>query len=281
MSGNRPLILFTNDDGIESPGLWALVEAFVDIADVLVVAPQEQQSGMGRSMPLASKGHVFPREVTIDGQTITAYGVDGTPAQAVQHGVLEFADRVPALVLSGINYGENTGNGVTISGTVGAALEAASLGIRTMAVSQQTAKDLHLTYSQKVDFAAGAHFARMFGEWLLNETHLPDDLDMLKLDLPCDATPETPWEITRLSRRRVYWPTRPERVALSDAGPLGYHLDANAEEAEPNSDVYTVLHEGIVSLTPMSLDMTSRLDEHLLRQAITSAASAYTKPIES
>src|SRR5690606_9026913 len=125
----------------------------------------------------------------------TVYGVDGTPAQAVQHGVLELAPRQPALVISGINYGENTGNGVTVSGTVGAALEAASLGIPALAVSQQTPKDLHLTYSPDVDFRAAAYFSRLFGEWLLNENTRPDDVDLLKVEVPLGATFETPWRL--------------------------------------------------------------------------------------
>lgn len=268
MSKQRPIILFTNDDGIGSPGLWAAAHAFADLGEILIVAPQEQQSGMGRSLPIASKGHIYTRQLLIGDVEYTVYGVDGTPAQAVQHGVLELADDIPALVVSGINYGENCGNGVTISGTVGAALEAASLDIPAIAVSQQTPKDLHTSYSTDVDFSAAAYFARMFGEWMLS-AHRPDDVDILKIDVPIGATPETEWRITRLSRRRVYWPTRPERAALEDPGQLGYMFQLDPAKAEPNSDVYAVLQDKVVSVTPMSLDMTSRVDlqqfEHLLQ----------------
>jgi broad specificity polyphosphatase/5'/3'-nucleotidase SurE len=145
--GDKPIVLFTNDDGIGSPGLWAAAEAFADLAELLVVAPRGQQSGMGRSLPVASEGRIYEEKRTFTGVEHTVYAVDGTPAQAVQHGVIELAPRLPSLVVSGINYGENTGNGVTISGTVGAALEAASLGIPALAVSQQTRIDLHLTYA--------------------------------------------------------------------------------------------------------------------------------------
>ena len=136
MSEQRPLILFTNDDGIQSPGLWAAVEALDPLGDLLVVAPREQQSGTGRSLPVTSEGRIYKQARRINGHELTVYAVDGTPAQAVQHGILELAPRLPSLVVSGINYGENTGNGVTISGTVGAGLEAASLGIPALAVSQ-------------------------------------------------------------------------------------------------------------------------------------------------
>jgi 5'-nucleotidase len=267
MNTERPLILFTNDDGIASPGLWAVVEAFADIAEVLVCAPREQQSGTGRSMPVASTGRIHSATRSIRGVEVTVYSVDGTPAQAVQHGVMELAPRLPNLVVSGINYGENTGNGVTISGTVGAAIEAASLGIPAIAASQQTRHDLHLTYSNEVDFSGAAHFTRMFGEWLMSNRR-PDDMDVLKLDVPLGVTPATPWKVTRLSRRRVYWPTRPERVALHEVGRMGYRFDYDPSKAEPDSDVYVVLHEGLVSVTPMSLDMTSRTDLFRLRQML-------------
>jgi 5'-nucleotidase len=262
----KPLILFTNDDGIGSPGLWAVANAFADFADLLVVAPREQQSGMGRSLPGFSRGCIYEWEIPVQIPNCRAFAVDGTPAQAVQHGVLELADRKPDLVVSGINYGDNTGNGVTISGTVGAAIEAASLDIRAIAVSQQTPFDLHLSYSDEVDFSAAAHFTRHFGEWLITHQALPDDVDILKIDVPWQATYDTDWRITRVSRRRVYWPTRPERESLAATGKLGYRFHADPAKAEPDSDVYALMHDKVVSVTPMSLDMTSRTDFHSLRQ---------------
>lgn len=274
MTAQRPLILFTNDDGIESPGLWASAAAFADLGDLLIVAPRLQQSGMGRSLPITSEGRIYPYEPLPNGKHFSykAYAVDGTPAQAVQHGVLELADRKPSLVVSGINYGENLGNGVTISGTVGAALEATSLDIPAIAVSQQVPKDLHLSYSSDVDFGPAAAFARRFGEWLIQNATRPDDVDVLKLEVPWGATTETEWRITRLSRRRVFWPTRPERVALSEIGRLGYAYAADPSKAEPDSDVYVLLHLGLVSVTPISLDMTSRTDLFRLRQFLTGEA---------
>lgn len=264
---DKPIILFTNDDGIESPGLWAVVSAFKGLGQLLVVAPREQQSGMGRSMPVYSEGRIYPYDVQIDYEDCKAYAVDGTPAQAVQHGVLELAGSKPALLVSGINYGENTGNGVTISGTVGAAIEAASLGIHAIAVSQQTPKDLHLTYSPDVNFTVAANVSRKFGTWLMEHDAMPDDVDLLKIDVPVGASDDTEWRMTRLSRRRVYWPTRPERTSLGDSGKLGYHYNSDPSQAEPDSDVYA-LEDKIISVTPMSLDMTSRTDMFRLRQIV-------------
>ncbi len=272
---DKPLVLFTNDDGIQSPGLWAAAEAFADMADLLIVAPREQQSGMGRSLPTTSLGRIYQETRKINGAEVIVYAVDGTPAQAVQHGVLELSQRLPDLVVSGINYGDNTGNGTTISGTIGAALEAASLGIPALAMSQQTPRDLHLTYAD-VDFRAAAYFARKFGNWLLSNRR-PDDVDALKIDVPQDATPDTPWRVTRVSRRRVYWPTRPERVALNDVGRLGYELNADPTQAEPDSDVYAIMIDRVVSVTPISLDMSSRTDLYRLQQMITGERK--TRPV--
>lgn len=280
MSEQRPLILFTNDDGIASPGLRMVAEAFASIGDILIVAPREQQSGMGRSLPIASEGRIYPHELPMNGYPYKAYAVDGTPAQAVQHGVLELADRLPSLVVSGINYGENTGNGVTISGTVGAALEAASLSIPAIAVSLQTPKDLHLSYSSEVDFSTAAYFTRLFGNLLIEHPQRPDDVDVLKIDVPWSATPATPWRITRLSRRRVYWPTRPERAALNEIGRIGYHYDTDPSKSEPDSDVYAVLQDGVVSVTPISLDMTSRTDMFRLQQILAGETVYGTAPGE-
>lgn len=262
MTNERPLVLFTNDDGIASPGLWTVAQAMADMCEVLIVAPIRQQSGTGRSLPNTSTGAIVPQE----GRPLPAFAVDGSPAQAVQHGVMEIARRPPALVISGINYGENTGNGVTISGTVGAALEAASFGIPAIAVSQQTDHNLHMTYSQTVDFSAAAHFTRKFAEWMLSSgANLPQDVDILKLDVPLGVTRDTDWRLTRLSKKRVYWPTVPDRTTSYSPQSLGYSMTLDAKEAEPDSDVYALFVDRVVSLTPISLDMTSRIDLDDLR----------------
>ncbi len=277
MTTQRPLVLFTNDDGIDSPGLWASAGAFLDIADVLIVAPIEQQSGMGRSLPMYSRGNIVERELEIGGKPMLAYGVGGTPAQSVQHGVYEVAKRWPALVVSGINYGENVGNGITISGTVGAALEAACLGIPAIAVSLQVPKDLHTSYSREVDFGPAAHFTRLFGELLLSGAHFPD-VDVLKIEVPTHATPQTAWKLTRLSRKRLFWPTRAHKQNISDDGSPGYSKLLDPQTAEPDSDIYVMLHEGLVSVTPISYDMTSRLDREALRAELDEKLAQPTRP---
>lgn len=201
----RPLILVTNDDGIDSAGLWAAVAAVLPLGEVLVVAPDRQWSGGGRSMPRDVTGRLQPACREVDDQLVSAYGVDASPALAVDHGVVELASRRPALVVSGINFGANLGIEVTISGTVGAALEASAFGIPAMAVSLEMDAAHHLTGDAGADYAACKACIRHFAAHLLTR-RLPSDVDILNVNIPAAATVETPWRLTRLSRRRYFLP---------------------------------------------------------------------------
>ncbi len=260
---NVPLILVTNDDGVDSPGLVGAVRAVHDLGEVLVVAPKEQQTGGGRSLPNTNNGVIFEEDIRLDGVRLAAYSIKGSPAQAVQYGVLELASRRPALVVSGINYGENVGSGVTVSGTVGAALEAAAIGLPALAVSAETSKEYHYNPSEDVDLRAAIYFTRLFARWLLTAPLLPD-VDVLKIEVPCDATEETPWRLTRVSRQRYYHPLRSGRTHLADKRPLGYEVLVNPATLEPDSDVAALVQHRVVSVSPLSLDLTSRVDfDHL------------------
>ena len=251
-------ILLTNDDGIRSPGLWAAAAALAPLGFVTVVAPREQVSGAGRSLPFRSEGRIYIEEVVVAGQNWNAYAVDGTPAQAVQHGLVELLPRYPDLIVAGINYGENVGSGVTISGTIGATLEGASFGIPGLAVSLQTETHFHLSLSTDVDFAAAAHFTQVFAKLMLSNGRLAD-VDVLKVDVPEGATPATPWRVTRLSRTRYYLPQKPARANLGDKTNISYRREVEPDRVEPDSDVRALV-DGVVSVTPLSLDITSRVD---------------------
>ncbi len=268
----QPLILVTNDDGIDSPGLLAAVEAVMPLGEPLVVAPDRQWSGAARSMPLGLDGRGTRRMLEINDQTIPAYQVDASPALAVLHGLLELAPRRPTLLVSGINYGENVGIDVTISGTVGAALEGAGNGLPAMAVSLQTPKETHHNLSDAIDFSAAIHFTRLFAQRLLT-TQLPFDVDVLKLDVPSNATPQTPWRLTRLSRRSYFTPVPPQRNDLKEPTIIDYQQMDHPERANPSSDVYAVAVDRVVSVTPLSLDMTSRVDRGQLEEALRARAN--------
>jgi 5'-nucleotidase len=259
MTTQLPLILITNDDGIASAGLRAAAEACVPLGEVLIVAPHEQQSGAGRSMPPTSEGRIYRHDLQINHHTLTGYAVEGTPAQVVQHGMFEIAERPVDLVVSGINYGENLGEGITVSGTVGATLESASFRIPSIAISLETAPEHYLSLSESVDFSAAAHFLQMFARRTL-EQGLPPKTDLLKIEVPSDAGPTTHWRWTRLSRIRYFIPVKPHRRRPTDPGPMGYTTREGWDDVEPDSDVYAVRVERLVSVTPLTLDMTAPID---------------------
>ncbi len=255
----RPKILLTNDDGINSPGLWAAAEALSSLGYVWVAAPREQSSGMGRSMPPNSDGIITTQSLTIHGKQWTTYAVGGTPAQTVQHAILEIMPERPDLVVAGINYGTNFGTGVTISGTVGAALEGASHETPSLAVSLETEHKYHWSNSTDVDFSAAAYFTALFANKLL--THkFPEDMNVLKVEVPSDATAQTPWLMTRLSKLRFYLPTAPARKSWEESGSTGYEQVPDTSIFAKDTDVYAVVAERKVAVTPVSIDMTSRVD---------------------
>lgn len=264
----KPQILLTNDDGILSPGLWAAAAALETIGFVHVVAPRDQSTGMGRSLPGTSDGIIEEKQVKVNGRDWKVYAVGGSPAQAVIHAVLEVLPETPALVVSGINYGENFGTGVTISGTVGAALEAAGMNIPGLAVSLETDKEHHASYSEEIDFSAAGFFTAKFAAMML-ANQLPEDVDVLKVEIPAEATPETGWEMTRLSKLRYYESLPPKRSSWAEPGKLDYRQAAELHEFDRDTDVFVTKALKKVAVTPLSLDMTSRITlaelEKLLR----------------
>jgi 5'-nucleotidase len=264
---DKPQILLTNDDGILSPGLWAAAAALEEIGYVHVVAPREQSSGMGRSMPNTSDGTIEPKQVNVNGRNWTVYAVGGTPAQAVLHGIFEIIPRKPDLVVSGINYGENLGLGITVSGTVGAALEGATSGIPSLAVSLETPIEQHLSYSEEVNFSAAAYFTRHFSK-LFMERKFPKDVKVLKIDIPADATSNTSWEITYLSPVRMFDLIPPKRESWDQPARFGYRFSDQLYTAPEGSDIHTVRIKRIVSVSPLSLDLTSRADFNEIKASL-------------
>lgn len=262
---SRPLILVTNDDGIASPGLLAAVRCVLDLGEVWVVAPRVQQSGSGRSFPV-HKVEAQESVLTVDGINVPALALDTSPAQAVRHGVLRFVPRQPDLAIAGINYGENVGGSVTISGTIGAAIETASFGIPTLAASLETEKQYHFGQSTEVDFGTAAVFVRRFAQWMLAHG-LPSGVDIFKLDVPGAAKPDTPWRITRVSHQ-PYWVSS---VVVDEHGKKhlrGYVRHVDLDKLEPDSDVHAIAVDKVVSLSPLTIDLTAKVNlselEHTL-----------------
>ncbi|MCX6055212.1 MAG: 5'/3'-nucleotidase SurE [Chloroflexi bacterium] len=252
-------ILLVNDDGIHSPGLWAAARELSTLGFVTVAAPREQHSGAGRSVPAWSDGEVKPTHLKIGDQEWLCYAVGGSPAQSVQYGIFGILKQKPDLVVSGINYGENLAIDITLSGTVGAALEGASYGIPSLAVSLQLENEDYLGYSDQIDFSTAAIFTRRFARLLLDK-QMPPDVMALNLNIPSLATPDTPWRITRLGKHSYFVPYLKPPIQPGENAKIDARPTPDAQDLiDQHSDIHAI-NGKIVSVTPLSLDLTSRVD---------------------
>jgi 5'-nucleotidase len=110
-----------------------------------------------------------------------------------------------------------------------------------------------------VDFSTAAHFTAYFARLLL-EKRFPKDVALLKVDVPSNATPSTPWQVTRVASQRYYEPLRPKRESWDEPERVGYHRVELLGSEQEGSDVYVLRSRRLVSVTPISLDLTSRVD---------------------
>jgi 5'-nucleotidase len=144
------LILLTNDDGIRAPGLVAMYRELTRLGEVHVVAPETVQSATGHGITLSTP--LLTQRVTVE-DTFTGVSVDGRPADCVKLAVARILPRRPDLVISGINSGANVGINVIYSGTVAAAIEAAFLGLPSIALSLYLRSEIPLDYPRTASLA--------------------------------------------------------------------------------------------------------------------------------
>jgi len=234
-----PRILVSNDDGYMSDGLRALAGAVEALGEVWVVAPETEQSA-------ASHAISIHRPLRIRQVRPRWFAVDGTPTDcsyvAVNHLLKE---RRPALMLSGINHGPNLADDVTYSGTVAAAIEASLLGIPAIAFS--------LAVRQDFDFGPAARFARSLAEAALRAS--PPSQLLLNVNVPGGKEPAG-FAVTRLGKH-TYGFDVVEKV--DPRGRKYYWIGGNEYQHEdiPGSDCNAVLRDGLISVTPLQLDLTA------------------------
>jgi 5'-nucleotidase len=239
--------------------LKAAVEAVLDLGTVTVAAPTHQQTGAGRGLTGDKESTLIPVDYCVKGTAIRAYHGNCSPALIVRHGIRTiFSSEKPDLLISGINYGENLGINITASGTVGAALEGASLGVPGIAISKQTDVNSHHSYTEQ-DWSTSVHFLRKFAQSLLEETSHPD-VDMLKIDVPDTASPSTEWKITKLAKTGYYFKDI-DTPSLSHKFNVGKTIiRVDKENLLPGTDIHAFAVDQIVSVTPLSVDFTSRIN---------------------
>ena len=208
-----PTILLTNDDGIDAPGIAALRTELTAFGDVTVVAPESNQSGVGRARNEAAVVRDHP----------WGYGLDGTPADCVAYGLRGLEPDFD-VVVSGVNSGPNAGNYVVgRSGTVGAGIEAAFLGAPALAVSGYHSTDFFLSPPTEYDFDRPARIAaRLVGRAL--DAGVYDDIDLLNVNAPVDA-PDPPVVLTEPHHD---YGQDVERLDVADRDAAEFGIDAGA-----------------------------------------------------
>ena len=239
-------ILVTNDDGVQSDGLFALVSALREVGDVTVVAPERQQSATGHAITLHKPLRLS--EVTLRDGT-AAFASNGTPSDCAALGILEAMGGTVDLVVSGINHGPNLGWDVHYSGTVSAAIEAAMVGFPSVAVSVASwDKDIH--------WEPAARFAAEVAKRLHTQPLPPHTI--LNINAPNLPQSEIAGVAVTTQGRRQYVDRLEKR--LDPVGRpyywLGGSLAEEAAGAEAGSDVRAVA-DGKISLTPIHLDLTA------------------------
>lgn len=243
--GNRPLILVSNDDGVNAPGIAALTAAMSELGDVYVVAPLQEQSAVGHAITIRDPVRARPIGLGIEG-AVDAYGVQGTPADSVKLAVSQLLPRRPDLVVSGINRGPNTAVNVIYSGTVSAATEAAILGVDSVAVS--------LCDWEGGDYKPSQHVARVVCEKVLSQG-LPPGI-LLNVNVPAIPLPEIRGIVATRQARSRWEESFHERV---DPNNQPYYWltgrFVNLDEGE-NTDLAAV-ENGFVSVTPIQYDLTA------------------------
>ncbi len=242
-TGKRKLrILIANDDGIDAPGLYALVQEARKLADVTVVAPDKQQSAVGHAITMNYPLRVVPVR---KGNGFFGYAVDGTPADAVKLGVKFLMKSPPDLVLSGVNHGSNTAVNILYSGTVSAATEGTILGIPSIAIS--------LTTYQEADFSYAAKFALRLGR-LVVRRGLPDGT-LLNVNVP--AVPEGEIRGVRVTKQgKSKWDDTFD-VRRDPANREYLWLTGRMIVTDRDSDTDQIaIREKYVSVTPIRYELT-------------------------
>ncbi len=247
MAQNRQYrILISNDDGVQSEGIAALAAELGTFADVVVVAPDGNESGASHRSVIRTQITTLSR-VERDGQ-LFGYSVNASPADAVKFGLLHFgAERPFDLVVSGINAGANVGQIAHTSGTVGAAMEAALEGVRAIAVSQ----------GARGEFETSAKFAGRFVREAL-ERDIPSDV-VLSINVPSGEIGGV-----RVAPAGGFYFRVAEMIQTSDDGATSQFRarTAGATGVEPGSDSAYYL-DGYITITPLRIDWT---DEAMLRE---------------
>ncbi|MDL2208519.1 5'/3'-nucleotidase SurE [Parabacteroides sp. OttesenSCG-928-O15] len=238
----RPLILVTNDDGVDAKGINELIGCLKDLGDLLVFAPNGPRSGMSSAitshLPLTYK--LIKKE-----NGLTVYSCSGTPVDCVKLAISEVADRQPDLLVSGINHGGNMAIAVNYSGTMGAAIEGCIFDVPSLGVSL-------LDHSDEADFTESCRLARMVARRILKEG-LPQGT-YLNLNVP--KTPQV--QGLKICRQADGKWVKEFMRSEAPRGESVFWLTGDFENRKPihpENDTLA-LDSGYASLVPCKIDVT-------------------------
>lgn len=244
MENQKPLILVTNDDGIFAKGIHTLALTMMEFGEVVIVAPDKPQSGMGHAITInhplrLSKSGLHPE--------IEAYSCTGTPVDCVKLGIYEVLKKKPDLIVSGINHGANTATNVLYSGTMSAAVEGAMEGIPSIGFS-------YYDYDADADFSLAIEVVRGVTEKVLR-----DGMDKgicLNVNVPKIA--KNDFKGIKVCRQaHAFWEDRFDK-RLDQFGKPYYWLTGDFAQVDQHeeSDLYAI-EQGYATVVPTQFDLTA------------------------
>jgi 5'-nucleotidase len=233
------IILITNDDGIDSPGIKSLTSYFNKLGELWVVAPDRERNAIGRALTLH-------RPLRVQNKTARRFAVNGTPSDCVNLAINRLLPEKPKLVVSGINKGGNLGDDISYSGTISAAFEATILGIPAFAISLATRKNFK--------FRPAALFAARLAKVILKQGLPPDTF--LNVNVPdTDGREISSYKITRQGKS-IY-----DNAIVEKVDPRGgkyYWLGGTDIKCKKISGSdFEAVSKGFVSITPLKTDHTN------------------------
>ena len=255
-------ILVTNDDGIHSCGFYPLLRELSKKFSIVPVVPASEQSWIGKK--ITRNKRITVKKVRLN--EFEVYTMSGTPADCAQIGIYDYCSQKPAFVVSGINIGENTGHGkILSSGTVGAAMEASIDGVKSIASSMHIPKEKWGTvdYFSKKNLIAFENAAKITAKVVssLCGFEFGEDIDLISINIPFEASLHSAFEITT-PHRNPYG-----RLFHKVKGRYQYfHVDPpiTLKSIQKGTDM-SALSQGKVSITPITLDLSSKNSIRRLR----------------
>jgi len=239
---NKPLILITNDDGVQASGLTSLIDSIRPLGEIVVVAPNMPRSGMSSAITVYNpiRATLLKKE-----EGLTVYSCTGTPVDCVKLAVNTLLDKKPDLLLSGINHGSNAAICVIYSGTMGAAFEGCITGIPSVGISLTD-------HSPTADFSQAVKYGKLVAEKVLSNG-LPEGT-CLNLNIP--NIPDVKG-LKICSQTQGHWIK--EFMEMKDpSGRTVYWLTGDFFNQEPDnilSDEWA-LDNGYAALVPLNINMT-------------------------